>query len=321
MASVASRARADQPDGGGLRRASQLLRVAVGRSRHALFMLVLAAASRLPLTLAYGVARGLGRLRHRLNRGRMTVDPGLVRALRATPEQVEHWARLAAELSASENLEAYLYPRLRPDQLDGLIRVEGSEQLEEALALGRGAILYSLHVRGQFAFFPWLSAHGHPPTLVGFPPLTGMVPFDRRFRRRRYALLEERFGCRVLWMGRDNFGVAVKAANALRENGVVVMFVDVTNRKLGVEGEFLGVSRRWTSGPALLAQSTGAPLLDFYVHRDRRWRQLAEIGAPLHATGSLEETTRRCLERLEQHVRRHPAQWKFVTSYDNPRAD
>jgi Kdo2-lipid IVA lauroyltransferase/acyltransferase len=319
MASIASRVGADQPDVDRRRPVLELVRVALGRSRHALFMLLLATASRLPSTMAHGVARTLGRIRHRLNRRRLTIDPGLVGALGATPEQVESWARRASELSACENLEAYLYPRLRADELDELIHVEGSRHLEQALSQGRGAILFSVHVRGQFAFFPWLAAHGYPPTMVGFPPFTGMVPFDRRFRQWRWALLEERFGCRMLWMGQDSFGVGVKAANVLRDKGVVVMFVDVANRRLGVEGEFLGVARRWTSGPALLAKTTGAPMLDFYVHRDRDWRQIAEIGAPLQPTESLEETAQLCLERLEEHVRQHPAQWKFATSYDGPR--
>ena len=152
-----------------------------------------------------------------------------------------------------------------------------------------------------------------------------MIPSDRRFRQWRYSVLEERFGCRCIWMGPENFGVAVKAANVLRENGVVVMFVDSLHRKLGVEVSFLEGRWRFTSGPALLAKTTGAPMLDFYVHRGEGWfPQVAEIGAPLAPCDSLAEVTQACATRLEQHVRGHPAQWKFFSRYEgsdvaNPR--
>jgi len=177
-------------------------------------------------------------------------------------------------------------------------------------------VLYSLHVRGQYALCAALAKLGHPPSIVGYPPVRGMVPFDRRFRQWRYSILEE-LGCRCLWMSRDNFGVAVKAANVLRANGVLVMFMDVSHRKLGVEVTFLGGRARFTSGPALLAHTTGAPLLDFYIHRGEAWfPQVAEIGPPLTVAGTVQEATQECAARLEAHLLRHPAQWKFFSSYN-----
>src|SRR5262249_9467763 len=133
----------------------------------------------------------------------------------------------------------------------------------------------------------------------------------------RAEILQEKFGCRYIWMTPDNFGVAVKAANVLRENGVVVMYIDGTRRRTSVDVTFFGAPYPFASGPAQFAQMTGAPLLAYFVHRDTSWvPATGEIGEPFFASGDVGETMQRCAARLEEHVRLHPAQWGGFSSYE-----
>lgn len=297
--------------------AEALPRVTVGRARHGLYRRLLAAASYLPLEAGYAVARALGRARFRLLRGSLRVNAPAVQALDATPERVEQWARRASELRASGELEAFRLRRAGSRTLERMMRFEGLEYLEVALAAGKGAILYSVHVRSTPVFYAALARLGYPPNVVGFAPGEWFLPEDRRFLERRAEVLVDRFHCRYIYMRSGNFGVAVKAANVLRENGVVVMFLDKPQSNTAVEVDWLGERTQFSSGPAFIARETGAPLLDFYLYRGEAWLpQVAELGSPHSTSGDLEETVQECALRLEAQVRRHPAQWSFFTSHE-----
>jgi KDO2-lipid IV(A) lauroyltransferase len=220
-----------------------------------------------------------------------------VQALEASAADAEEWGRRASEIRACDDLDMHYLPRMK-GKTRRLLEIEGLDNLERALAGGRGAILFSGHIRRSQLFFAALSELGHPSTIVGF-------------RRRRDDVIAREFGCRCIWMRAGNFGAAVKAANVLRHNGVVVMLIDQPHEGTTVEARFLGRRMQFTFGPALVAQTTGAPMLDFYVHREDRWvPQIGVIGAPFWADGSLEEAVQLCVSRFERRVRHYPAQWQ-----------
>jgi lauroyl/myristoyl acyltransferase len=288
----------------------------IGQARHRLYALVLDGASRLPLRLGFGVARLAGRLRHRLLLGSLRVNPDAARSLERTPREIRTVARRAAELRASSELEDRLCPRLGKPVLGRLVRIRGLENLEGALEHGKGAVLFSVHVWSADTLFAALAELGHAPTVVGYGPRTGFLPFDRELRLRQVRQMERRFGYRYLWMGEDPF-IAVRAAGVLRANGIVVMFVDLPGQGAAVDVDLLGGRTRFASGPALLSQATGAPLLDFYLRRAETWAPvIAEIGTPLVAAGALEDAVESCAKKMDAHVRRDPAQWTFFSSRD-----
>ena len=300
-----------------MRSSPKLLRLVVAPHRRIrlwlrlrFYLIVLRVAARLPLSIGYAVARLVGRLRYRFRPRPLHVNADVMRALGAAPAQVEGWARQNCELRASGELEASRYPRMSREAFARLIRIEGLENLDAALAKGRGALLYSCHSWSSHTFFGALAALGYPPTIVGYPPGRELAPAERSFLRRRAAALEKRFGCRFIWMQAGNLGVAVKAANVLRRNGIVVMLVDFPHRKSAVEVRFLEHRSSFTLGPAFVAKEIGAPLLDFFIHREKGWfPQVAEIGAPFWVQGNPEEAAQECASMLEPHVRRDPAAW------------
>ena len=93
------------------------------------------------------------------------------------------------------------------------------------------------------------------------------------------------------------------------------MFVDLPGQGAAVDVDLLGGRTRFASGPALLSQATGAPLLDFYLHRAETWAPvIAEIGTPFVAAGALEGAVASGAKKLDDHLRRDPAQWTFFSS-------
>lgn len=287
------------------------------RLPHRLYVDVIAAASRLPLPLAYAVARLAGRVRHRALRKSVRVHPAVLRGIRPSSEQLDDWVRRGAELKAGDDLEAYLYPRMNGNTLPRVLRIEGLEHVEAALEQGRGAVLYSVHVWGMYAFFAALGAQGHAPTIIGRGPYSRYsLPRWARAKKNRVRALEQRFGCRFLWMDRDDPFLGVRAVNALRENGVVVSFLDLPQHaRTEMPVSLLGKQAPFTFGPVLLAQQAGAPLLDFFVRREPSWSPyVAEIGSPHPASGRLEYTVQECADRLAEHLRRRPFEWMYFAA-------
>ena len=269
-------------------------------------------ASWLPFRSAYAAARRLGRLEYRVRRHEEPfLRPELIEGLALDDGEVERSSRLSCELSACQDLEYCLYTRSRGRNMERLIELRGLEHLEQALESGRGAILYSGHVRGDFTLFAALAARGFTVNVIGFRPDCCLRAARLSFCRRCAKRLEERLGLRFLWMEPEGFGVAARAANALRRNEIVTMEVDTPYAKREVaEVAFFGRPTIFAAGHAVISELTGAPLLDFFVHRAEGWfPQIGEIGPPFTvALGGRQAAVQETAARLEAHARRHPAQ-------------
>lgn len=227
------------------------------------------------------------------------------RRLAATPEQVDEWLERYFELAASEKLDAHLYHRMGAKDIGRLIEIRGLEHLRGALERGGGAILYSGHVTGHFTFFVGLGVQGFPLNMVGFPGELEQWVADRR-----NAFMERRLGFRFLRMQAANFGIAVKATNALRRNGIVTIEIDQTESRPTVEVDFMGSPGYFPAGAALIAQASGAPLLSFWIHRPESWLpQIAEIGEPYYVSGNVADAVRHCAAVLERSIVVDPPSW------------
>jgi len=225
-------------------------------------------------------------------------------------ERAERLAELAFECAACDELGDVLLPRIGRDNLGSYLEIRGLEHLHAALDGGRGAILYSGHVRGNMLFFAALGLLGLRPNIVSMPVAADNTPVRRRAFDRRNAVLEQRMGCRFLFMGRGDFGLAARASIALRENGVVAFAIDHSHSGQTVDTEFLGRRARFPVGPLLVARAAGAPCLPFWLHRPpRRTPQVAEIGEPIEVSDDIEASLRQLVSPLETSIRRHPESW------------
>jgi len=271
---------------------------------------LLSLTSFLPRKLAFQVARKVGNLRYSKKRLAIELHRDLESALGASPEQIEDWLKRSFELATCEDLESHLYSRVTRETISELIELRGIHHLALALDRGKGVILCSGHVRGHYTFFAALGLLGYKPNVIGHPPVYGPSPIERWFYQRRDTLMQRKLGCRFLLIEPDNFGVAVQAANALKRNEVVTIEIDKTSSRRTVEVRFLDGRVPFPSGPALLAQVTGAPLLNFFVYRPDQWTpQIAEIGPPLYVADDLVSSIQRCARFLEERILQHPAEW------------
>ena len=214
----------------------------------------------LPLRVAYRFARWHGRRAYRRRKSALRPRAAeMARRLETSPTVVEDQLERYFELVASEKLEAHMYQRFGRKEIDRVIEIQGLEHLRSALGQGKGAILYSGHVAGHFTLFVALSIHGFPLTMLGFPQ-----ELEQWVASRRNAFLERRLGAEFLRMQHDDFGIAMRAVNALRRNRVLTIEIDQTTtasrvadglpRVAGVVPAWAGAHRKdeWGSAAAVL---------------------------------------------------------------------
>jgi len=285
-----------------------------------LFRAVMWLLSWLPCSIAVPLARQLGRCRGsrpkelaELRRANMKVSLG------ASDAQTREWTTQAVELEAQEAYESWLFHRKSGKRtLRKLLEIRGIEHLNEVLARGQGAILCTSHARGLFKLLYVLAASGHTVNAIRRRRQPQINPFREWFELQR-TLVRNDVGVNFLWMQRENFGVGVKAVNALKRNEIVVSLVDVTRPTEGLRVEFLGRSAEHPLGPILLARTSGAPLLTCFVHPEPGGiRYIAEIGGPVYPAEDLPRTVQGLVKRLEEEIRAYPASWIpwFITESD-----
>src|SRR5579875_2694976 len=180
------------------------LPVAIGAAlarREAFYRFGLLATAVLPPTLSYPMARWFGRLRYRglwhRNEGRRR---SLSVGLRVDREQADTLLDEFFQYWASDDLDSILYRILPAQRLATLIEVRGLENLDAALANGRGAILYSGHVHGQYTLLAALGLRGYRPTMVRLGIEAAFSPLRRWLFLNRCAVLSQKYDCRFIVM-------------------------------------------------------------------------------------------------------------------------
>ena len=216
---------------------------------------------------------------------------------------------------------ARLRHRARP--LRRLVKIEGREHLEAALADGKGAILCCAHFGSYNSALSVLHTSGVPVTTIGrwqYKYTAGMSAFERRFwdwvlarrvrRHRQRPMIEP-------WPGRVE--VAALAASALRANEVVTISIDAppldSDKARAVDVRFLGHQARLMPGIVTLARLTGAPVLMCSVYRSADYRhQVLEISDPVPMAGDTATAFGRCVAGVSAAIRRSPASWVYWPS-------
>ncbi len=218
-----------------------------------------------------------------------------------------HYAHLARLL-----WEFVWFPFVSVARRQALVRVENLAALEHALAEGRGVLVLT----GHFGSFEVATAAG----LESYPHARGRFYFVRRPIKPGWldALVTRRFA-------RVGFGVLPKRGgleallDRLSAGDLVVFpFDQHASRKDGVLVDFFGHPAGTFRSLAVLALSTGAPVVPAASWREPGGRHVLRFEPPLapidHAdtNEAIRLNTRAYNAALETLVLRHPEQWWWI---------
>jgi lauroyl/myristoyl acyltransferase len=211
---------------------------------------LIAALPEAPLRLLFRLGGDFAWSRH--GRGVRQLEKNLARVTGAP--DVRQLSRTAMRSYARYWLEFLRLPQLGRDRILGRMSVEGKQILDDAMALGRGAILALPHAGNWDHAGAWVALQGYPFTTVA-ERLEPASVFDR------FVAIRERIGMEVLPLtggDRNTFAVLMQR---LRAGKLVCLVAERDLGESGVQVSFFGEPTRMPPGPAALALATGAALL------------------------------------------------------------
>lgn len=227
--------------------------------------------------------------------------------------------RIARDLQAAvyelrmQNLRAW-----RPGGWRPRIALEGEDRLQQALSLGRGAVLWvghfafnsgitkiALHRRGHRVSHLSRPEHGFSKTAFGIAALNPVrcLPEDRHLAQR------------IVFDRKAPSTAMRKMVQTLRRGEIVSVTAGNWEGTELAEGELCGGRVSLAAGAPRLAAYTGAPLLPVFSVRDPRlgFRVVIDEPIALQDLPPAEQAVAAAAEYLRRHepwVRQYPDQWR-----------
>jgi KDO2-lipid IV(A) lauroyltransferase len=224
-------------------------------------------------------------------------------------EEREKIARDCFTFLAKSGVEIFYFIN-KPHEVKGFIQIVGKENLDKALARGRGIILVSAH----FGNFPLmlcrLSVEGYR---VG-----GIIRHMRDERAEKMFLAaRNKFNIKTIYSQPRDVCIN-KTLEALRNNELVFIPLDQNFGTGGVFVDFFGRKAATATGPIVLAQRTKAAVLPCFIVRqkDDRHKIIFEPAMEFEEGQTPRETVLINVQKLtriiEAYIRQYPAEWGWI---------
>lgn len=207
--------------------------------------------------------------------------------------------------SINNYLEAFLLPTFGSQRILYSLHVVHEELLEEALALGKGVILFSAHF-GPFEYLAqWFRVKGYQV----------VIPVEKLKDERMLRLMVKlRNSSGVNFVPLGGSAPMRTIFQALRKNQIVLITADRAVEGERVIKEFFGAPACLSIGPVDLSIRTGAPLVGAMGWRTSRWHIKGEfirltLGLPEEQRKQADIVEEALIKELERIIGAHPEQW------------
>lgn len=204
--------------------------------------------------------------------------------------------------------EFFDIPKLTSENIRELVEPDGLENLEKALAKGRGVLLFSAH------FGNW-ELEAAAVALLVKPAVVIYRPLDSPFLESLVFHVRSAPGNKPL--RKEN--AMLSMLRTLKKNGMLGILIDQNvDWYEGVFVDYFGRPACTTNGLALLALHSGAPVLPAYLVRlkEGRYRLVIEPEVEVIDTGDRDAdvlaNTQRFTRVIEDTVRKYPDQWLWI---------
>lgn len=239
---------------------------------------------------------------------------------RAGRKHLRRMVRGMFRQNVSNYLDLFLLPSIKPETILQSMELQGFEHFQQALAAGKGIIMFSAHF-GPFDYLiQWLAVQGYEVT-IPVEQLADQRILDLMLRLRRSK------GVQYVPLGGST---AMRAMlQALRKNQVVLITADRAVQGESMLVPFFGAPARLPSGIAHLAQRTGAVVLGGFGWHTARSRmpvleaEMVPVSQvlPQEQRTQIEPLTRGIVSCMERFIEAHPDQWVvFAPVWSNEEA-
>ena len=216
------------------------------------------------------------------------------RKLRAIAlESYRNFGRLIMEMAAFKNISK--------DRLFEMVTVEGREHLDDALARGNGAIIFT----GHFGNWELLGA---TVARCGYPLHVTDTDHSNKRVHKIISELRTAQGMKIISPQRP----VRYLVRLLQDKQLIAYLADQDARDAGIFVDFLGRPASTLRGPATFALRRGCPIVPAFLIREGADTHRAVFQEPmwpdegLATEDAILELTQRFTTRLEEYVRRYP---------------
>ena len=262
-----------------------------------------------PRRLALPLAAFLGRLAY-LAGGR--IRDGATRRLAETlgcdRAEATRICRRMYRHFALDLVDLIIFGGWRRRYLPRVVRADGFERLERAMAEGPGVVGLTGHVSN------WELLGGYVAWRLGGIAVLATVAYDENFNR-TLVNYRRRLGVRTIYRTEP----PAAALRWLRRGGFLGVLADQDIAGVpSVTVDFLGRPARTPVGPALLARRARAPIMPMFIVREENDDYRVVVAAPLPKSEANEikqalvDDTAAWSAAVGEWVKRHPEQWVWV---------
>ena len=261
----------------------------------------------LPKEIAYGIASIIADLYYSFARKDKKIVMNNIRVITAGSVDGKDLDRMARDVF--RNFAKYLadffsFSKISQEYMNRYVKLEGLDNIDEALSKGRGVILLSAHIGN------W-ELGGAVASSAGYP-LSGVV-LTHQNKRINDFFTRQRLAGNVKPI---EIGISLKSCyGLLKSNGILALLGDRDFTKSGIRIEFFGKRALIPKGPAVFSYRIGSAIVPIFMVREDgdRFRLVAE--GPIYPDRtepeeeSVRKVTKRYLAVIESYVRKYPTQW------------
>lgn len=265
-----------------------------------------AAGRRLSLTRARSLGRATGRLAH------STLLREREKALRnltiAFPDLDDAHRRVILRdmfIHLGQSLfEIAWMPNLDRAMLEQTSVVEGLDNLQRAVDLNKGVVLFT----GHCGNWEWMAA---AIGLLGFR--MNVIARELYDSRLNQFIIDSRGRHDVTTIGRGSTSSAKAMLQTLRAGEVLGVLIDQNIKAESAEVPFFGRPASTPIGPARLAIRAGATAIAGFIERDGQVQRIRfEVPIETSRNDDAVELTARLTQSIESQIRKVPSQWVWM---------
>jgi KDO2-lipid IV(A) lauroyltransferase len=216
-------------------------------------------------------------------------------------------------------LDYMVMHRLRPSNKEKWVEEEvGGDYMMEALRAGKGVICITPHLGNWEIGGLLFSFKGGKLNVLTLNERDANIRSFREEIRRRQ-------GIKNLYIDpKDDSPMAIlDVVKALRRNEIVAILGDRIETQKTMTFDFFGRKTPFPIGVAILALSTGAPVLPVFIVMDRNRKYRGIIEAPIYFESCSREDREtvirngmeKLIEKFESYIEKYPDQWYNFYSY------
>ncbi len=259
-----------------------------------------------------GVGKKIGDMLYRFSRMKAKVIHNLKFAFGddLTQERIDEIARNVLENFGKNWAELFYSAGPSKNILNAKITIEGKDNLDRALARGRGVIAVSAHIGNYALIAQKLTREGYDFMMVvrDIKTMAGSSVYARGRELMEFSSITTR-------PERKFFKEALKV---LKGNGILCLISDENKRRGGIFVDFFGHQASTAPGPAALAVRTGAQIIPVFIVRNKNDSQRIIIDRAIEWEPSgdndhdMREITSKFTKVIEGHVRNDLSQWLWT---------